>query len=88
MQKNSTQFAMGTCFSLPLTDFLGYAQVLFVTLYCFLRVVEISITTSEAALGTSLSFPVTDFVGFAQALLVVLHCSWHVAEGFMNFADF
>ena len=78
---------MGTCFCYPVTDFLGNAQVLLVTLYCFLQVVEISITSSEAAIGTSLDISVTDFFGIAQALLVVLHCSWHVAEGIMNFAD-
>ena len=86
MQKDSTQFAMGTCFSHPVTDFLGYAQVLLVTLYCFLQVREKCITTSEAAIGMSLSIPVTDFLGIAQASQVVLHCSWLVAEGFINVA--
>ena len=78
---------MCTCFCHPVTDFLGHAQVLLVTLYCFLKLVEISITFSEAAIGTSLSILVTDFLGNAQALLVVLHCSCHVAEGIMNVAD-
>ena len=78
---------MGTCFSAPVTDFLGSAQVLLETLYCFLEVAELKITMSEVAIGISLSFSVIDFLSIAQGLLVVLHCSWHLAEGFMNVAD-
>ena len=87
MQKRLTQTDMGTRFSLPVPDFLGNPQVLLVTLYCFLEIVEMCITTSEVAIGMSLSIPVPDFLGIAQGLLVVLHCSWHVAEGIMNVAD-
>ena len=78
---------MGTCFSLLVTDFLGNPQVFLVTFYCFLEVVEMCITTSEAAIGISLSIPVTDFLCIAQGLLEVLHCSSNVAHGFMNVAD-
>ena len=64
--------------------FLGNAQVLLVTLYCFLQVVEISITHSEEAIGTSLSIPVTDFLGIAQGLLVARRRGFHERRWCLN----